>query len=153
MMLIRLVLIRLLFACSKRLAIREIKEIVSIVRLVYYTLGDNYMYKRVRDWRLYRRFGIWWTIAFGRTRVVDLLINEWLGMSKRLLGVVSAPVDNTLSTSGMTWEVSGNVLRLWILPHTCMGVVILIDCSINYSLIIIRLFEVWEKLAELIECI
>ena len=63
-------------------------------------------------------------------------------MLKKRLGVVSAPVDNTLSMSGMTWEVLGNVLCLWMLPHTCMGVVILIDCFINYSLIIIHLFEV-----------
>ena len=44
-MLILFILIHLIFARSKRLDIREIKkEIVSIVRLVYYMLVDNYMY-------------------------------------------------------------------------------------------------------------
>ena len=43
--------------------------------------------------------------------VVDLSTNEWLDMSKELLGVVSVPVDDMLSTctSGMQWEVSRTV--------------------------------------------
>ena len=48
MMLICFVLIGLIFACSKRLAVSEIKkENVSIVHLyvVHYTLVDNHMYK------------------------------------------------------------------------------------------------------------
>ena len=67
-------------------------------------------------------------VCLGVLDIVDSRINERLGMLKKRLSVVSAPADNTLSTSGMTWEVSGNVFRLWMLPHTCMGVVILIDC-------------------------
>ena len=47
-------------------------------------------------------------------------------LSEELLCVVSAPADDTSSTSGMAWEVSRTVFRSWMLP--LMGVVItLID--------------------------
>ena len=66
------------------------------------------MYKHVRD-RRYRRYGIRRTIiaanAFGRTR------RSRLDMSEELLGVVSVPADDALSTSGMPWEVSRTVFR------------------------------------------
>ena len=57
-MLIHFILIRLIFTHLKRLAVREINEkhVVSIVRLVYYTLIANHMYKLVR-------YGIQLTIA------------------------------------------------------------------------------------------
>ena len=49
-----------------------------------------------------------------------------LDMLGELLGVVLAPADDTLSMSGMAWEVSGTLFRSWMLP--LMGVVIaLID--------------------------
>ena len=78
---------------------------ISIVRLVYYTLVDNYMYERVRD-RRYFRYGIRQVLQqmhLGEFDVVDSRINEQLDMSEELLGVISAPVDGTLSTSGMSW--------------------------------------------------
>ena len=88
MTLIRFVSFRSIFASLKRLAIQKMKEIVSLVRLVYYTLVDNYMYKHVRN-RKYRRYGIQRTIiaanAFGQTR------RSRLDMSEELLGVVSVP--------------------------------------------------------------
>ena len=67
--------------------------------------------------------------------VVDSCTNERrLDMSEELLDVVLAPTDDTLSMLGMSWEVSGTVFRLWMLPF--MGVVMaLIDHTINYSLI------------------
>ena len=71
---------------------------VLIVRLVYYTLVDNHVYKYVRHQK-YRRYGIWQTIAtsaFGQTRrIVDSRIHERLDMSEELLGVISDPADDT----------------------------------------------------------
>ena len=44
------------------------------------------------------------------------------------MGIVSAPADDALSTSGLPWEVSRTVFRLWMRP--LRGVVIaLIDCA------------------------
>ena len=49
-------------------------------------------------------------VHLGEVNVVDLRINERLDMSEELLGVVSDPVDDTLSTSPeMLWEVSRTV--------------------------------------------
>ena len=73
-------------------------------------------------------------VHLGRLDVIDWRINERLDMSEELLGVISAPADDTLRTSGMVWKVSGTVFRSWMLP--LMGVVIaLIYSAINYSLI------------------
>ena len=47
--------------------------------------------------------------------VVDWRINERLCMSEELLGVVSDPANDKLSTSGMPWEVSRTMLCLWML--------------------------------------
>ena len=140
MILIPFVLIRLVFARSNILAIWEIKEIVSIVRLVYYTLIDN---KHVLNWR-HCQYGIQHELLqqvhLGELDIVNSLINERLNMSEELLVVDSDPADDTLSTSGMAWEVSRRVFRSWMLP--LMGVVIaLIDCTdqlftySNFSLI------------------
>ena len=93
--------------------LRYKKETVSIVRLVYYMLVDNYIYKHVRD-RRYRRYGIGRTIiatnALGELDVVDSRINQRQDMSEELLGVVSVE-DDALSTSGMPWEVSRTVFH------------------------------------------
>ena len=40
-------------------------------------------------------------VQLGKHDVVDLRIDERQDMSEELLGVVSAPADDTLSTSGM----------------------------------------------------
>ena len=40
----------------------------------------------------------------GEFDVVDSRINERLDMLEEQLGVISAPADDTLSTSGMPWE-------------------------------------------------
>ena len=81
-------------------------------------------------------------VHLGELDVVDSRINEQLDMLEKVLGVISVPVDNTLSTSGMEWEVSGSVLCSWMVPHTCVGVIIaLIDHAhqlflyLNFSLI------------------
>ena len=97
MILIRFVLFRLIFARSKLLAIWQIKEkIVSTVRLVYYTLVDNYMYKHVQD-RRYRKYGIRRAIiatsAFGRTRRSRLAY-------KLTTGHVGGTVGPRLGSSG-----------------------------------------------------
>ena len=75
----------------------------------------------------------------GECDVADSRINEQLDMSEELLGVVSAPADDILGTSGMPWEVSRTVFRLRMLP--LIGVVIaLTDCThqlftyLNFSL-------------------
>ena len=47
----------------------------------------------------------------GELDVVDSRINQRLDMSEELLGVVSVPADDALSTSGMPWEVSRTVFR------------------------------------------
>ena len=58
--------------------------------------------------------------------VVDPRINERLEMLEELLGVLSDLADDTLSTSGMPWEVSRTVFCSWML--SLMGVKItLID--------------------------
>ena len=60
--------------------------------------------------------------------VVNLRVNERLAMDmpEELLGVVSDPVDHTLSRLEMPWDVSKIVFRSWMLPR--MGVEIaLID--------------------------
>ena len=144
-MLIHFVLICLIFTHSKHLAVWEINEIVSIVRLVYYTLVASHMYKHVR-------YGIWRTILqhvhLSELYVVDLRVNERLAMDmlEELLGVVSDPADHTLSRLEMPWEVSRIVFRLWMLPR--MGVEIaLIDHTINYS--IIRIFHLSEQIFSL----
>ena len=65
-------------------------------------------------------------VHLGELDVVDSRVNERLSMLAELLGVVSDPADDTLSTSGMPWEVLRTVFRSWMLP--LMGVVIaLID--------------------------
>ena len=130
-MLICFVLIRLIFARSKRLDIREKKkEIVSIIRLVYYMFIDNYTYKHVWD-RRYRRYEldkILQQVHLGKLDVVDSQINDRLDMWEEQLGVFSASANVTLSTPGMAWDVSRTVFHLWMLPF--MGVVIaLIDCA------------------------
>ena len=38
--------------------------------------------------------------------IVDLRIKQQLDLSEELLGVVSVPADDALSTSSMPWEVS-----------------------------------------------
>ena len=55
-------------------------------------------------------------VHLGEVDVVDSRINERLDMSEELLGFISAPVDDILSTLGMAWEVSGTVFRSWMLP-------------------------------------
>ena len=60
------------------------------------------------------------------SKLEDLCINEWLDMPEELLDIISDPVDDTLSTSEMPWEVSKTAFHSWMLP--LMGVVItLID--------------------------
>ena len=62
----------------------------------------------------------------GEVDIVDSRINEWQDMLEELLGVVSSPADNKLSTLVMPWEVSTTVFHSWMLPR--MGVEItLID--------------------------
>ena len=100
-----MMLIPLLFAQSKALGhLRDKRKKLSIVLLVYYTLIDNYMYKHVQDQR-HHRYGIQQTIEqvqLGELDVVELCIDERQGMSEELLGIVSVPVDDTLSMSGVT---------------------------------------------------
>ena len=69
----------------------------------------------------------------GELNVVDLRIIERLDILEELLGVVLAPVDDTLSTSGMEWEVSGVVFPWWMLRLMGMEIA-LIDVSINIHL-------------------
>ena len=69
----------------------------------------------------------------GKLDVVDLCIIERLDILEELLGVVLAPVDDTLSTSGMEWEVSGVVFPWWMLRLMGMEIA-LIDVSINIHL-------------------
>ena len=40
-------------------------------------------------------------VDVGELDVVESRVNEWQGMSKELLGIISAPADGILSTSGM----------------------------------------------------
>ena len=47
----------------------------------------------------------------GELDVVDSRTNQRLDMSE-LLGVVSVPVDDALSTSGIPWGVKNRVLRI-----------------------------------------
>ena len=66
-------------------------------------------------------------LHLSKLNVVDLRINEWLEMSEKLLGVDSDPANDTLSTSGMRWEVSRTVFHSWKLSFMGMEIA-LIDC-------------------------
>ena len=50
-------------------------------------------------------------VHLGKLDVVDSHTSERLDMSEKLLGVVSAPADDTITMLGMAWEVSGSVLH------------------------------------------
>ena len=78
---------------------------MSIVRLVYYTVVNDYMYKHVRDLK-YRRYEIkkklLEQVHLGQLNIVNSLrIDERQNMSEELLAIVSAPLNDTLSMSGM----------------------------------------------------
>ena len=77
-------------------------------------------------------------VHLGELDVVDSQINERLDMSEELLGVILAPADNTLSTSGMAWEMSGTVFCSWMLP--LMGVVIALIDHVHQSFHLSELF-------------
>ena len=47
----------------------------------------------------------------GELDVVDSHINKRLDMSEELLGVVSVPADDALSTLGLPWELSRTAFR------------------------------------------
>ena len=97
-MLIRFVSIRLIFARSKRLAIWEIKEIVPIVRLVYYTLVDNTCINmsKIEDIAGTEFDELLQQVHLGELDLVDYRINQRLDMSEEMLGVVSALADDAL---------------------------------------------------------
>ena len=50
-------------------------------------------------------------VHLGELNVVDSRINERLDMLAELLGIILEPAKDTLSTSGMPWEVSKTVFR------------------------------------------
>ena len=87
------------------------------MHLVYYTEFDKLL-----------------QVHLGELDVVGLWINERVDMSEELLGIVSAPANNTLSISRMAWELSGNVFCSWMLP-LMSEVIAFIDCGYQYSLI------------------
>ena len=53
-------------------------------------------------------------VHLGKLYVVNSHLNEQLGMMKEPLGLVLAPADDTLSTSGRAWKVSRIVFHLWM---------------------------------------
>ena len=54
---------------------------------------------------------LWQRVRLTELDVVDWRISQRLEMSKELLGVVSVPADDALTTSGMPREVSRTVFR------------------------------------------
>ena len=71
---------------------------VSIVRLVYYTLVDNHVFINTSDIEdiADTEFGeLLQQVHLGELDVVDSRIHERLDMSEKLLGVVLDPADET----------------------------------------------------------
>ena len=101
-MLIPFVFIRLIFARSKRLAIWEIKERNSFNR----ALGTCINMSEIEDIADKEFDELLQQVHLGELDVVDSRINERLDMSEELLGGVSNQADDTLSSSGMQWELS-----------------------------------------------
>ena len=61
-------------------------------------------------------------VHLGELHEVDSRISQLLDMSEEMLGVVSAPADDGLSTSGVSWEVSRTVFRSWMAGCFRLGV-------------------------------
>ena len=77
-------------------------------------------------------------VHWSKLDVVDSRINDWL----ELLGVVSDPTDDRLSTSEMPWVVSRTVFHSWMLPFVSG------DCLNWLRLSIIQLSELFTYLNE-----